>query len=179
MVFKKEEDYNISEIGNWNVASDYAKLKIMKPLDFSDHYENIARFGYDSIIEQIENYNIPTDDLKILGFERLINELIKLCNNSMFAMKKGDSKNKLFEYKTKLEEIRKMIPLLYKIIKKRNGSILKIKKEKYERILNLVLEIKSKINEPLNINDLIFTSKEEFDPHAYKLKIMEDAKIRG
>lgn len=31
----KEEGYNISETGNWNVAADYSKLKIMKPLYLS------------------------------------------------------------------------------------------------------------------------------------------------
>ena len=42
----KEEGYNISETGNWNVASDYSRLKIMKPLYNCDIYENIAKFGY-------------------------------------------------------------------------------------------------------------------------------------
>ncbi len=47
------------------------------------------------------------------------------------------------------------------------------------RAKQLVVEIKAKLNEPLNKNDLIFTHKEDFDPKKYKQTIMEDAKSRG
>ncbi len=43
----------------------------------------------------------------------------------------------------------------------------------------LKLSAKAKVNEPLNKNDLIFTSKEEFDPVAYKKIIFEQATTRG
>ena len=38
----------------------------------------------------------------------------------------------------------------------------------YDKILEIVLEIKALINEPLNKSHLIFTDKEEFDPKAFK-----------
>lgn len=176
---KKEEGYNVSELGNWNVASDYSRIKIMKPLDYCDHYENIARFGYDTLIEQLENFGIPLDVLKLIGFERLINELIKLCGNSKFAMKVGGTKKEMEDLEEKLVEIRKIIPLLSKVVTKQRKQQVKLDEKKYYKVLDMVIEIKSKLNEPLNKNHLIFTNKDEFDPKAYKKQIIEDAKTRG
>jgi len=179
MVFKKEEGYNVSESGNWNVASDFSRIKIMKPLDFCDHYENIARFGYDTLIENLENFGIPLDTLKLIGFERLVNELIKLCGNAKFAMKAKGTRATLEDYEEELKGIRSLIPALSKIITKQRHKIVILHEKLYYRTLDYVIEIKSKLNEPLNKNHLIFTDKEEFDPKAYKKQIMEDAKTRG
>ena len=40
------EDSVISEHGTWNVAADYARIKIMEPLALADQYELIATFGF-------------------------------------------------------------------------------------------------------------------------------------
>ena len=175
----REEGYNISELGNWNVASDYSRLKIMKPLDFCDHYENIARFGYDTLIEQLEHFGIPLDTLKLIGFERLVNEMIKLIGNSKFAMKIGNTRKEVENFEEKLKNIRSLIPVLSKTVKTQKGKYLVLNQEKYYKALDIVIEIKSKLNEPLNKNHLIFTDKQEFDPKAYKKKIMDDAVSRG
>ena len=175
----KEEGYNVSESGNWNTAADYSRLKIMKPLDYCDHYENIARFGYDTLIEQLENFGIPLDTLKLIGFERLVNELIKLCGNSKFAMKSGGTLDELEKLEKKLKELRKLMPMLSKTIKTQKRKDTVLIPEKYYKALDFVTEIKAKINEPLNKNHLIFTNKEEFDPKAYKKQIIDDAVSRG
>ena len=176
---KKEEGYNVSELGNWNVASDYSRLKIMKPLDFSDHYENIARFGYDTLIEQLENFGVPLDTLKLIGFERLVNELIKLCGNVKFAMKVGKTLKEIEDIETKLIRVRSLIPMLSRVVTKQRKRETVLNTEKYYKVLDYVVSLKAKLNEPLNKNHLIFTNKEEFDPKAYKKQIMEDARTRG
>lgn len=176
---KKEEGYNKSELGNWNVASEYARLKIMKPLDHCDHYQNIARFGYDTLLEQLENFGIPLDTLKLIGFERLVDELIKLCDNSMFAMKVGGTKQTLKAKKVELEKIRKVIPQLFKTLTKNKNRVVVLQEENYYKALMLVIKIKSDLNEPLNMNHLIFTDKKEFDPKEYKDQIKRDAMGRG
>ena len=43
---KSSGDHVISESGNWNVAAQFSKSKIMDPLDRCDIYENLARYGY-------------------------------------------------------------------------------------------------------------------------------------
>ncbi len=175
----REEGYNVSDTGNWNVASDYSRLKIMKPLDHCDHYENIARFGYDTLIEQLENYGIPLDNLKLIGFERLINELLKICGNVKFAMKSKGTDVELKKIKEELEKVRGIIPVLSKTVVKMKNKTLTLDHEKYYKTLDLLIGLKAKLNEPLNKNHLIFTNKEEFDPKAYKKGILEGAKQRG
>jgi len=180
MVFnKKEEGYNISELGNWNVASDYSRIKIMKPLDYCDHYENIAKFGYDTLLEQLDNFGIPLDTLKLIGFERLVNELLKLCGNSKFAMKVAGTRGILEGFEKRLIKVRKIIPMLYKSILKNKKKQIILKEEDYYQALDILIGIKSEINEPLNKNHLIFTDKQEFDPQAYKKKLKQDAQDRG
>lgn len=175
----REEGYNISDSGNWNVASDYSRLKIMKPLDYCDHYENIARFGYDTLIEQLEHFGIPLDTLKLIGFERLINELLKLCGNVGFAMKAAGTADTLKKIKEDIEKVRQIIPVLSKTITKMKKKTVILENEKYYKTLDLVINLKTKLNEPLNKNHLIFTNKEEFDPKKYKEGILEGAKTRG
>ena len=175
----REEGYNVSETGNWNVASDFSRIKIMKPLDACDHYENIARFGYDMLIEQLENYGIQLDTLKLIGFERLVNELLKICGNVKFAMKSGGTEKELKRIKGELEKVRKIIPVLSRTVTKMKKKSVVLEKEKYYKVLDLVIGLKSKLNEPLNKNHLIFTNKEEFDPAKHKKDIIEGAKKKG
>ena len=179
MDFSKEDKYNVSDLGNWNVASDFSRIKIMKPLDYCDHYENIARFGYDTLIEQLEYFGVPIDSLKLIGFERLVTELLKLCGNAKFAMKVGGTRKELEDLEEELIKIEKIIPVLSKTIKKQKKQKLVLDTEKYNTTLNLVIKIKAKLNEPLNKNHLIFTDKQEFDPQAYKEQIMDAARKRG
>lgn len=177
---KREEGYNISDTGNWNVAAEYSKIKIMRPLEHIDHYENIAKFGSDTILEQLENYGQNLDLTKITGFERLVNEMIKLINNSLFALKKAQTRKTMEDLKKKLNKIKEIIPSLYekKTNHRNRTSHIQLNKN-YKIVLEEVLEIKSQINEPLNANHLIFTDKEEFDPKEYKRKIIEEATTRG
>ncbi|MCK4860161.1 MAG: hypothetical protein KAS87_06360, partial [Candidatus Omnitrophica bacterium] len=62
----KKDDYgdsSVSETGNWNVADKYTKNKIMRPLNLCDYYEDVACFGYDSLVEELVNYNSPPNDV--------------------------------------------------------------------------------------------------------------------
>lgn len=164
----REEGYNISETGNWNVADSYAKLKIMKPLYLADDYANIAIFGTANLLDELQNPNLPVDYLKIKGFERLVQTLILLIDNTVFAVKV--KKADLEKNREELEKIFTIIPGLTKNITKDRGSSkeMKIIGEKYNPLLARVLKIKRDINEPLNQAHLIFVDKEEFDPKAYK-----------
>lgn len=190
----KKDDYgdtSQSEYGNWNVASDYAKLKIMKPLYEADKYETISIFGHYDLFDELM-IQIDVDTLKISGFRRLVNTLLMLINNSIFAVKpkkqkKGDSKTKsdreiLQHYKDELKKIKKLIPQLYsyQINQVTKTKTLKIDTEKYDKALEFVIEVKAKINEPLNKYDLIFSgNKDEFDPEKAKEQMMKDAMEKG
>lgn len=175
---KREKDYNVSELGNWNVAKEYSHFKIMRNLFLADEYSNMAIFGSSSIIEELEN-NQPVDILKLTGLNRLVNVLILIIDNSKFACKKQGSREKLEAARVKLRDILQIMPLLYKTITKQKRKEIKINVQVFNPVLEKVLEIKSEINEPLNQNHLIFTDKEEFDPKKYKEQIMQDATSRG
>ncbi len=164
----------ISETGNWNVASDFARVKIMNPQSKCEYYEDIATFGYDTIIEELMNYSIPNDLVKFTGLKRLVRELIKLCKNTRFAMKRENTKGELDDYEKALKQIKTILPSLINIKRDHVNKTeeLVIISEKYNKVLEIVLEIKASINIPLNKNHLIFTDREEFDPNVYK-KLMK------
>lgn len=174
------EEFILSEHGTWNVASDYSRLKIMKPLYLCDEYETIATFGHLDFYDELTQESISTDLVKIRGFKRLIKTLILVISNSKFAIK-GKEKDNLEGYSKELERYYKIVSTLfnYKTNQIKKTKELKIIAEKYDLALERVLEIKSLINEPLNKFDLIFTHKEEFDPKAYKKQIMDSAVERG
>lgn len=167
----------VSETGNWNVADDYSKSKIMKPLILADYYEDVATFGYDSIIDELIDYARPPNDyIRISAMRRYIKILIRVIDNSKFALKKGNSKKMALEYKSKLKKLSDLFELCFEV--KYDSSTrtktLKITDDaKFELVLQNLSDIKSKINEPLNQNHLIFVDKEEFDPKAFKKSLKE------
>lgn len=167
---KEDGEAVVSETGNWNVADTFSKTKIMKPLIMCDFYEDIAMFGYESLVEELINFQAPPNDIiRIKAMQRLVKELIRLINNAKFALKKPGTREKAIEYKQALQKIEKAIPNLVDIHKNKQISIPDL--DLFNDFLEKISEIKSKINEPLNRNHLIFTDKEEFDPIAFKQRL--------
>lgn len=172
----EEGDYIISETGNWNVADTFSKRKIMIPLDNCDFYEDIALYGHASFLDELIEYQGPTDELKLRGLRRLVNELIKLAKNARFAMKKDKTRARLLGLQEKLYIIRdKLLPLTYRPYTDESQGIqtIQLNEDAFKKTLEAVSEIKAAINEPLNQNHLIFTDKEEFDPRAFKDRIKD------
>lgn len=164
----------VSETGNWNVAFDYVKYKIMRPFYFSDEYSKVAKFGYTSLFEELSvGQNMPPDLLRLKGFSWWVNELLILLRNSIFAIKKESDRNLLIEYKNKLKEIEDIIPILSKKIINQVSQTTEIKiiEDKYKQCYDEVYKIQEGINTPLNNNHLIFTQVEGFDPDEFKEKI--------
>ncbi len=176
---KDGDDFILSEHGNWNVAADYSRLKIMKPLYLCDEYETIATFGHLDFYDEVTQ-DINVDSIKIRGFKRLVKTLILVISNSKFAIQSKE-KEKLLKYDKELKRYYKIVQALYTYkkndLKKTKELIIHV--EKYDKALDRILEIKSLINEPLNKYDLIFTHKEDFDVKKYKKQIIEDAIQRG
>ena len=183
MASKGDKEETISESGNWNVADSFSKVKIMRPLALCDYYEDIATFGHESIIDELINYNTPPNDLiRIKALKRLIKELIKLIKNAKFALKIKGTKNQVLGYKEHLEKMLEKIPLL---ITSKYNSELDIREpaikneELFDSFIEKITDIKSKINEPLNKNHLIFTDKEEFDPRSFKKTLKDRMRNQG
>lgn len=166
---------DFSESGNWNVAADYTKLKIMKWLYFADVYEVIATFGTLEILDDFITNESMKEQARIRAIKRLVKTLQMIINNTIFAVRKDDRET-LKKHQAELIHLNKVLPQLWSVTinqrdKKQN---LRIDEERFNKILDMIIEIKSNINEPLNKADLIFTSVEELDPDELKRKIMED-----
>jgi hypothetical protein len=180
MGFFGRDNLTEAESGNWNTAENYSQIKIMNLLAISDEYEELAEFGSLNLFDEVNN-TAHTEELKIRGFRRLINHLIRVCNNSWFALEKHKTAQTNIEnYITELKEIRNNIGALFviatdEIHKTRQLKILPLYYEKLER----VSEIKKEINKELNEGDLIFIHKDNFDAKDYKKRIFEDAISRG
>lgn len=177
------EDYNnagaVSESGNWNVADKFSKVKIMLPLAKCEQYEDLAVFGYESIIDEFMQYNnvaIPIDVIRMKGLNRLVKELLKICSNTKFAMQKHGTKDELEGIEKKLKAINQILPALYtfKVNQVRKTKELVLDQDKFSKILDKVINLKSDLNNPLNKNDLIFIgSKEGFDPRKAKKELLK------
>jgi len=178
--WKGEDSLMSPETGNWNVASDYAKLKIMKHLYLSDEYEVISTFGTSTLVEELQLTFNP-DFLRIRAFRRLVKTLIMLIDNSIFAIKHKQDRKDLKEDRKTLVRIYKILPALFKITRDniKKTSEVSILKEKYDPILQEVIKIKSDINLPLNRSDLLFLDREEFDPRRSKKEIMKRLAEKG
>ena len=179
---KDEKESMVSESGNWNVADQYTKSKIMRPLNLCDYYEDIAMFGHETILDELVNYSSPPNDvIKYKALLRLLHELVRLIDNCKFALKKGKTKEEVLGYKKQLEDLQKMTPKLIKSRVNQTGiRVVEITDlSKFEKLLSIVCKIKSKINEPLNKNHLIFTDREEFDPKGFKKDLKERMRTQG
>ena len=182
MPSKDGKDSIISESGNWNVADQYTKSKIMRPLNLCDYYEDIAMFGYETILDELVNYSAPPNDvIKYKALLRLIHELIRLIDNCKFALKKPKTKEEVLGYKKQLVQLQKLTPNLIKVRINHVGvRVVKIVSlDKFSQLLDIVSKIKSKINEPLNKNHLIFTDREEFDPKGFKKDLKDRMENQG
>lgn len=172
---RKTDYVDFTETGNWNVAADYSKLKIMKLLFEADEYEKVATFGTSEMGEEYMIDENMKNIARIKALKRLVKTLQMLINNTVFAVKK-DAVKKLTEYKKDLDKIEKVFPLIQNQTRneKTKQLSMNIREDYFDYVLKLLINIKFELNTPLNQADLIFTSIEEFDPDKLKAEIMED-----
>ena len=172
----------ISESGNWNVAAKFSEKKIMEAMNKCEYFKDVAEFGFQSLTEQLINYNISSDLIKKVAMERWISELIKITKNAEFAMKQQTSKKDLGRCNKKLKIVRdSILPTLYKLNRSDVNKTKQILLDgpRYKIVFESILDIEAEINVPLNKNDLIFTHKDDFDPAAFKARIKDRIVNRG
>ena len=79
-----------SESSNWNVAKSYSDIKIMKWLELVDDYEMIAEYGALSFEEEFLIQPDTKTQCKVTALYRLHRTLLKIIDNTLFALKKND-----------------------------------------------------------------------------------------
>lgn len=178
MGFFGKDNLTEAESGNWNTAENYSQIKIMNLLAIADEYEELAEFGSLNLFDEITSKGM-VEEIRIRSFRRLINHLIRVCNNSYFALKPAQQ-TQLRNITTELKDIRDNVSTYFMII---SDSISQTKKIKmlpaFDIKLERVSELKKMINVYLNEGDLIFIHKDNFDAKEYKKSIFQNAIERG
>jgi len=170
---KSGEVAGIATLGTdaWNVADGYTKLKILRQLIMLDRWDTIAQFG----TEEIDEDNVLNDNQikkrRVEALQRFHSTIKQLFGNVHFALKKEDQKTtkSLIERVDVLEEF---IPKIHSMKQDlvTHEDIFEIDEELFKKVLEILEEIKDKLNTPLNNAGLIFRPSEEMDLD----KIMQD-----
>ena len=174
----KGDFLDLSENQNWNVASDYVKLKIMKPLYELDILGDIALYGTSDLFSEFEIEQSPNfkNLSRMKGISRLLSTLSLLISNTIFAVKKND-RDKLQAFLDDLKTIKAALPCAQKTNTDERGggrrSIVSINEVVFDKLLSMLLDIKVKLNTHLNDAHLIFTSNEEFDLKKLKQDVTD------
>jgi len=169
MVFKKGGEGDIGgEINlgtdTWNVADGYTKLKILRQLIMLDRWETIAQFGTEEIDEDNMFDNNQIKKRRVEGLQRLHSTIKQLLSNVLFSMKKDDVE----KIKGLIERVEGAGEFIPKAFDEKEDMInhdlnFEIEEQLFKKILEILSDVKEKLNTPLNNAGLIFRPSEEID----------------
>ena len=166
----KKMNNSSEEVTNWVVGKEFSRLKLMNLLGEVDTLETIAEFGYKDYDESIEFRFLSKTEIdykRIKAFELLISKLIQIINNTDFAI--INLRKDMCKYLSDLKTIQSIFPRLFVLININNAKL----KKNYPQILQIIKKIKRNINTPLYKNNLIYITKETFDPLEQKKKSLD------
>jgi hypothetical protein len=179
---RSDYEDSISESGNWNMRQSYSEL-LFNIIQEAYYYEKMAEFGVDNDPRQIMMGipALPREEVKIEGLRKFIFCIYQLIMKSKFAVTKKEDKSLLLQYEITLNKMKPMIDTLYKI---NYNNVTKLKKvmlneKSFSTFLQRCSELLSKIEEPLNRAELIFSPKDSHDPYALKKHLIERMDFKG
>ncbi len=148
----------------WNVADGYTKLKILRQLIMLDRWETIAQFGTEEIDEDNIYNNNQIKKRRVEGLERLHSTIKQLLSNVLFSMKKDDV-TKIKDLIGRVDNAGEFIPKMFdeKEDVINHEITFEINEELFKKILEILSDVKEKLNTPLNNAGLIFRPSEEVD----------------
>ena len=159
---------NLGEINTgtdaWNVADGYTKLKILRQLIMLDRWDTIAQFGTEEIEEDQQYSDNHLRKRRCEAIQRFYSTIKQLLGNVKFALKKGDHEivEAMIE---RIKVIDEFMPKLYEMKEDliNHEEIFNINEALFKKILDILQDIKDKLNTPLNNAGLIFRTSEEID----------------
>jgi len=148
----------------WNVADGYTKLKILRQLIMLDRWETTAQFGTEEIDEDNIYNNNQIKKRRVEGLERLHSTIKQLLSNVLFSMKKDDV-TKIKDLIGRVDNAGEFIPKMFdeKEDVINHEITFEINEELFKKILEILSDVKEKLNTPLNNAGLIFRPSEEVD----------------
>jgi len=174
MAFKKSGDIS-GDISmgsdNWNIADGYTKAKILKQLIFLDRYDTVAQFGTEDLDEDAIFDDNSINKRRVEGLQRFHSTLKQLLGNVLFALKSDDQK-RVSGFIDRLKTVEEFLGKCYESKEDRvtHDQLFSIDEKLFRKIVEILQDIKDKINTPLNNANLIFRASEEIDLD----KIMHD-----
>lgn len=155
----------------WNVADGYTKIKILRNLILLDRWETIAEHGTEEMDEDIIYDQNRITKRRVEAMQRFTSTLRQLIGNVKFAIKKG-YKDQIKQHEERLDLVRDFLP----DISETNENVITHEKELvinedlFQKIFDILQDIKDQLNFPINASGLIFRESEEIDLD----KIMND-----
>lgn len=164
---------DFSETKPWNVAEDYSQLKIMKLLYELDQYELMATYGVVNIAEEFAVDPEVKKQMRISAVKRLAKTCQMVINNTIFMVKKKD-KPRMEALRQDVEKVKPLIKMCYSNARdeKSKGKNIIIHEEMFEKLLDILIRVKTDLVDPLNEAKLIYTKEEDFDIDKYKQNVM-------
>lgn len=147
----------------WNISSGYVNLKLLKPIYELDELEFISKFGSKDFEE---HYEYPTNFISQRRKDalfRLKDKLKQIIANVSFEIKRNSDKELLEILRLRILDIEKYIQGTYRMTHNQvnHTDTLIINEEFFNYILDELLDVKEKLNIPINNANLIFRSSDE------------------
>ena len=174
MVFSKKSDDLDLGTDNWNVADGYTKIKILKQLIFLDRFDTISQFGTEDMGEDIQFDDNTIKKRRCEALQRFHSTLKQLLGNVVFALKSSDQ-GKVKAFQERLATCDEFMNKVFKTSEDKvsHEQLFAIEEELFTKILEILQDVKDKINTPLNNANLIFRASEEIDLDKIMDQIVE------
>ncbi len=129
-----------------------------------DRWETTAQFGTEEIDEDNIYNNNQIKKRRVEGLERLHSTIKQLLSNVLFSMKKDDV-TKIKDLIGRVDSAGEFIPKMFdeKEDVINHEITFEINEELFKKILEILSDVKEKLNTPLNNAGLIFRPSEEVD----------------
>jgi len=155
----------------WNVADGYTKLKILRQLIMLDRWDTIAQFGTEEIDEDLGMNDNGIRKRRVEALQRFYSTIKQLLGNVLFALRKDDQD----DVKALVDRVSVAGEFVPKCFSTKEDMInhdeeFEIDEPLFKQILEILQDVKDKLNTPLNNAGLIFRPTEEVDLD----KIMSD-----
>lgn len=176
----KKELANEDPTGNWNFSQAYSEQLIFEWFLKCSNYETLAKFGTLSILEEFQGIDPAIkNELRIKGLTRLVDGIIRIYKNSIFAIKYPTDKEKMKTLKVEAELIQSNLKLSYREMIRDETKQIQINEIVFNEFLNRLSNIIEQQKEYMNKSNLIFIYKPLFNAKEHKKKLMEEMAERG
>lgn len=158
----------------WNVADGYTKLKILRQLIMLDRYDTVAQFGTEDLGDGNGFDSNMINQRRVEALQRFHSTIKQLLGNVLFAIRSGD-KVTVQLLVNRIDNIAEFIPKSFKIKEDAvsHDDIFEVNEDLFKKLLEILQEVKDKINTPLNNAGLIFRPSEEVDLDKIMSEIVE------